>query len=59
MSEGRSLQEWLAWQESLHLSAIDLGLDRIGEVARRMGLLKPDFPVITCLLYTSPSPRDS
>lgn len=47
MSETRSLQDWLAWQESLHLSAIDLGLDRVGEVAQRMGLLQPDFPVIT------------
>ena len=47
MSQQRSLQDWLSWQESLHFSAIDLGLDRVGEVARRMGLLKPDFPIIT------------
>ncbi len=43
----RTLQDWLSWQESLHLSAIDLGLDRIAVVAGRMGLLAPAFPVIT------------
>lgn len=47
MTEVRSLRDWLDWQESLHLSAIDLGLDRVGEVARRMNLLQPDFPIIT------------
>ncbi|MGB1254722.1 MAG: bifunctional tetrahydrofolate synthase/dihydrofolate synthase [Thiolinea sp.] len=47
MSGQRSLQDWLSWQESLHLSAIDLGLDRVGEVAKRLSLLQPGFPVIT------------
>ncbi|MEZ5536581.1 MAG: bifunctional tetrahydrofolate synthase/dihydrofolate synthase [Thiolinea sp.] len=43
----KNLQQWLSWQESLHFSAIDLGLDRIRRVAERMNLLQPDFPVIT------------
>jgi len=47
MQTHSSLAEWLAWQESLHLSAIDLGLDRVRVVAERLDLLQPDFPVIT------------
>lgn len=43
----KNLQEWLSWQESLHFSAIDLGLDRIQQVAARLGLLQPTFPIIT------------
>ena len=42
-----SLAEWLAWQERLHFTAIELGLDRCREVARRMGLLQPDFTVVS------------
>lgn len=42
-----TLAEWLAWQESHHPSAIDLGLDRVREVAGRMGILDPDARVIT------------
>lgn len=41
------LAEWLAWQESHHPSAIDLGLDRVREVASRMGILNPAARVIT------------
>ena len=41
------LADWLAWQESLHFTAIELGLDRCNRVARRMGLLKPDSKVIS------------
>lgn len=44
---GQGLAEWLAWQETLHLSSIDLGLERIAKVAARMQLLKPEFPIIT------------
>ncbi len=48
MSEqNKNLQEWLSWQESLHFSAIDLGLDRIRQVATNLGLLQPECPVIT------------
>ncbi|MEZ5478803.1 MAG: bifunctional tetrahydrofolate synthase/dihydrofolate synthase [Thiolinea sp.] len=46
-SAPRTLAQWLAWQEALHLSAIDLGLDRIRVVAERMDLLQVDFPIIT------------
>ncbi|OGT83563.1 MAG: hypothetical protein A3G96_01625 [Gammaproteobacteria bacterium RIFCSPLOWO2_12_FULL_52_10] len=42
-----SLNEWLDWQEGLHYKAIDLGLERCREVALRMGLLRPDFRVIS------------
>lgn len=42
-----SLPAWLAWQETLHPQKIDLGLDRIAAVADRMGLLQPDYGVIT------------
>lgn len=43
----RTLQQWLNWQEKLHLSEIDLGLERIGKVAKSLGLLSPNFPIIT------------
>lgn len=43
----RSLSEWLEWQEELHLSEIDLGLERIGNVAKRLNLLSLITPIIT------------
>lgn len=43
----KTLAEWLSWQETLHLSEIDLGLDRIREVAKKLNLLSPTFPIIT------------
>jgi len=42
-----SLSEWLEWQEELHFTAIELGLDRCTAVAENMGLLNPDFTVIS------------
>src|SRR4051794_38084412 len=42
----RKLQEWLAYCESLHPKSIELGLDRVKSVARRMGLAF-ECPVIT------------
>ncbi len=43
-----SLSEWVDWQQRLHTSSIDLGLERIRVVARRMGLLDaPDFRIVT------------
>lgn len=42
-----SLDDWLSWQETAHPVKIDLGLERVREVARRMGLLNPDYTVIT------------
>jgi len=41
-----TLNEWLAWQESLHPRSIDLGLDRVAAVAGEMGLPKPAPTVI-------------
>ena len=32
-----ALADWLCWQENLHPSAIDLGLDRVGRVWDRLG----------------------
>ena len=43
-----SLSEWVDWQQRLHTSSIDLGLERIRVVARRMNLLEvPDFRIVT------------
>jgi dihydrofolate synthase/folylpolyglutamate synthase len=42
-----SLPAWLAWQETLHPQKIDLGLARVATVAERMGLLHPDYAVIS------------
>ncbi|MDE2252100.1 MAG: bifunctional tetrahydrofolate synthase/dihydrofolate synthase [Gammaproteobacteria bacterium] len=39
MPGGRTLAEWLAYQETLHPQAIDLGLERVRAVADRLGLL--------------------
>src|SRR5690554_3819846 len=36
----RTLEAWLEHLEQAHPVGIDLGLDRVAEVARRMGLLK-------------------
>ncbi|WP_137885408.1 bifunctional tetrahydrofolate synthase/dihydrofolate synthase [Pseudomonas sp. 2FE] len=43
----RTLADWLAYLEQLHPSAIDMGLERSREVARRLGLGKPAVKVIT------------
>ena len=43
----RSLKEWLALQEAAHPKSIDLGLTRVAAVARRLGIDRPDVPVIT------------
>lgn len=42
-----SLAAWLHWLETLHPSEIDLGLERIGVVAKKMQLTKPAKHVIT------------
>ncbi len=41
-----TLDDWLAWQESLNPRTIDLGLERVGQVWRRLGR-QLDMPVIT------------
>ncbi|HEV2271288.1 MAG TPA: bifunctional tetrahydrofolate synthase/dihydrofolate synthase [Steroidobacteraceae bacterium] len=43
----RSLADWLALQEAAHPKSIDLGLARVGEVARRLGIDRPRCAVIT------------
>jgi dihydrofolate synthase/folylpolyglutamate synthase len=42
-----SLQEWLDWQEVLHPSSIELGLERVAEVFKRLHPALPSIPVIT------------
>ena len=41
------LDKWLKWQESLHFTAIELGLERCRRVANNIGLLKPAYNVIS------------
>jgi len=36
----RNLNQWLAWQETLHPEEIELGLERISRVAERINLLQ-------------------
>ncbi len=43
----RSLADWLEQQQQSHPSAIDLTLERVREVARRLDLLTPAYRVIT------------
>jgi len=43
----QTLDQWLRWQESLHPSAIDLGLERPGQVLDALGLRHPGHTVIT------------
>ena len=41
------LPDWLAYIERQHPKSIDMGLDRVREVATRMGLKRPARRVIT------------
>ena len=55
----RSLEDWLAFVSAQHPSAIALGLDRVREVAQRMGLVtaRPSpYPLPREGENTSPSP---
>ncbi|MGL5179512.1 MAG: bifunctional tetrahydrofolate synthase/dihydrofolate synthase, partial [Aeromonas veronii] len=45
--QSRSLVDWLSYLEQIHPVNIDMGLDRVGAVARRMGLTQLPFKVIT------------
>lgn len=47
MTENRDLNAWLTYLETLHPRRIDLGLERLSAVARRLGLLPCSVPVIT------------
>ncbi len=42
-----TLTDWLAWQQTLHPSAIDLGLTRLNRTLARLGWRQPACPVIT------------
>ena len=41
------LQDWLQWQESCHPNEIELGLERVGNVAKAMAVSLSDCQVIT------------
>jgi dihydrofolate synthase/folylpolyglutamate synthase len=43
----RTLSQWLEYQQSVHPRDIALGLDRVAEVSRRMGLGRPGRHVAT------------
>jgi len=47
-----SLQQWLAWQETLHPSAVDLGLERVSRVADRLRCRTP-APVVISVAGTN------
>jgi dihydrofolate synthase/folylpolyglutamate synthase len=47
-----SLQQWLEWQETLHPSVIDLGLERVARVADRLGCRTP-APVVISVAGTN------
>jgi len=40
------LANWLSWLEKQHPSSIDLGLDRVGQVARELGVQSLSVPII-------------
>ena len=46
-TDKRTLDDWLAWMETLHPREIELGLERVRVVAERMGLVSPPFTVVT------------
>ena len=43
----RTLAMWLDYQQQIHPKSIDMGLGRVGEVAKRLGIGKPARHVIT------------
>ncbi len=40
------LEDWLTWLETLHAKSIDMGLERVRLVARRLGVLTQTVPVV-------------
>jgi dihydrofolate synthase / folylpolyglutamate synthase len=42
-----NLQDWLAWQETLHPKSIDLGLERVARVGQRLACRRPAPTVIS------------
>ena len=47
MPRFQTLAGWLNWQEGLHPKKIDLGLERVADVASRLGTLQLEQTVIT------------
>lgn len=47
MTARRTLAEWLTWMEANHPRQIELGLERVGAVAARLGLGVAGAPVIS------------
>jgi dihydrofolate synthase / folylpolyglutamate synthase len=52
MDRFNTLDEWLRWQETLHPISIDLGLERVARVFRKMGLPRP-APVVIIVSGTN------
>jgi dihydrofolate synthase/folylpolyglutamate synthase len=46
-TKNSSLNEWLDYWQSIHATAIDMGLERVRPVAQRLAVLQPEVPVIT------------
>lgn len=46
-TDKRTLNEWLAWMETLHPREIELGLARVAEVRDRLGLAQPAFAIVS------------
>lgn len=42
-----TLDDWLGWQETLHPTEIELGLERVSQVLERLELNQPNFTLIT------------
>lgn len=42
-----SLQQWLSYQQALHPRQIELGLERVAVIARRLGVARPQHTLIT------------
>lgn len=42
-----SLDDWLDYWQSIHATAIDMGLERVRPVAEQLAILDPQVPVIT------------
>lgn len=47
LDQSRSLVDWLSYLEAIHSANIDMGLARVGEVARRLGVTTLPCKVVT------------
>lgn len=45
-SQSEPLSKWLSWLETIHPVAIDMGLDRVGQVADRLGMRPVSSPLV-------------